>query len=1086
MSLHHYLGPKPLQLLYFGVLLPLLAFSQMPKDTVAAHALKVQADSLFKSRQYDKAIRAYGKAKKAYIDSEYWVKVVLCTNLEARSYFGLRRYEKAHDKIQQSFALISEKITDTVFEQGQAYDLLSYYYEVQKSDFEKAIAYLKKADHIFRTLPNSDGWLAKSYNNSGAVYMQMGDYKNGIEYIKKSLQQSIKAYGQKHSAVSAAYTNLGLTYNRLGDYETAAENYKNAVDIDIELFGETHPYVINTYLNLGALYQNIGQYSKALHYTEKALALIDKKQAVNDPLAAKLYTTIAIIHQRRKQPEKSIQYSKEALRIWDEIYNGPHLEFEDALKAMASGYYGIGEYDTAIATMLKVLDINLGAVGENHFKVAGTYGELGDYHRAKGDYNLALESHLKSLEIYENIYGTYHATIAEAYHELAVDYAMLHNDSLRIDYLEKAKSIREKIFASDSDRKVNGFIDLGNAYLKVGKMTKARKILDSINTWLRHKRHQTIGTTKQDLDYNSLMIFMRSYRANAQWHKVQATKKNTKEELEKALNYFYQMDSIIEIITVRHDFHDDKLRFRSSVQSAYQEAVETSVRYLEYDESALEQTYFFMEKARATTLRQLLNEKYIKTFSGLPDTLVEVMNDLKIKRAYYHSQIAQVDLKSSLDSIQLKKYEKNLFMVNRRYDSIIAMMGKQYPDYFKLRYKTEIVPLKEVIASLPEDTAMLSYLYNEDFLYVFIISREGAQVLSLKVDDLNEELLTLTDALTTQNLPLYKKKAQILYETLLAPIKSIQEKKELIIAPYSELWQLNFDLLLTDEVTTNNPKKLPYVLKKHAISYVNSASVRFSRPAARKDVLEECLAFSFTGDETAIPEKQEVRLERLRDGITDLPGTRKEISEIASVFDGVYYYGDEAKEANFKKYASQYAILHLALHGEVNDKNPNNSRLFFTQTNDSLEDDHLFAHELYAMKLNAELAVLSACSTGDGKVSTGEGLMSLGNAFQYAGTKSLLLSQWEVADNSAPNLMGQFYTNLKNGMSKSKALQQAKLSYLESADLNRVHPLYWGSFYLLGNNKPIEFSNMNYSYWVFLAFLILLAGFFVWNRRNTK
>ncbi|WP_034230541.1 CHAT domain-containing protein, partial [Aquimarina pacifica] len=201
-----------------------------------------------------------------------------------------------------------------------------------------------------------------------------------------------------------------------------------------------------------------------------------------------------------------------------------------------------------------------------------------------------------------------------------------------------------------------------------------------------------------------------------------------------------------------------------------------------------------------------------------------------------------------------------------------------------------------------------------------------------------------------------------------------------------------------------------------------------------------------------------ISLAALRSIGDDLPGTRKEIRAISNIIDGHYFFGKEADEANFKKNASKYKILHLALHGEVDNENPEKSKLYFTKGKDTIEDNLLYSHELFALDIPAELTVLSACNTGTGKIAKGEGIMSLGNAFQYAGTKSLLLSHWEVHDESAPELMQYFYKNLNDGMNKAMALQQAKIQYIATADFYRTAPFYWGGFYLVGDSTPIDFG----------------------------
>ena len=163
------------------------------------------------------------------------------------------------------------------------------------------------------------------------------------------------------------------------------------------------------------------------------------------------------------------------------------------------------------------------------------------------------------------------------------------------------------------------------------------------------------------------------------------------------------------------------------------------------------------------------------------------------------------------------------------------------------------------------------------------------------------------------------------------------------------------------------------------------------------------------------------------------------------------------------------------MHGEIDNERPENSKLLFTKAKDTIEDNYLYGHELFAMNIPAELTVLSACNTCTGKIAKGEGVMSLGNAFQYAGTKSLVLSRWEISDNTTPILMKYFYTHLKAGMNKSRALQQAKLEYLKTADINRLDPFYWAGFYLIGDTAPIPFKNDNMLYWWLGLFGVMIA-----------
>jgi CHAT domain-containing protein len=108
-------------------------------------------------------------------------------------------------------------------------------------------------------------------------------------------------------------------------------------------------------------------------------------------------------------------------------------------------------------------------------------------------------------------------------------------------------------------------------------------------------------------------------------------------------------------------------------------------------------------------------------------------------------------------------------------------------------------------------------------------------------------------------------------------------------------------------------------------------------------------------------------------------------------------------------------------------------------------------YEIFNLKLNADLVVLSACETGLGKETRGEGLVGLTQAFFYAGTSSLVVSLWKVQDRSTGDLMVRFYRNLNNpSLNKSQALRQAQLEMIRKGDFS--HPYYWAGFVLMG--KP--------------------------------
>ena len=189
---------------------------------------------------------------------------------------------------------------------------------------------------------------------------------------------------------------------------------------------------------------------------------------------------------------------------------------------------------------------------------------------------------------------------------------------------------------------------------------------------------------------------------------------------------------------------------------------------------------------------------------------------------------------------------------------------------------------------------------------------------------------------------------------------------------------------------------------------------------------------------------------------------------------------------NFLKNAGKFRILHFAMHGIIDEETPLNSSLIFFKDADST-DFVLRAAELYSLRLNAEMVVLSACHTGTGKIAQGEGVRSLARAFAYAGAPALVTSLWSASDYSTKEILVPFYKYLNKGMTKDIALQQAKLDYLNSAPPAYSVPSYWSHLTVVGNTAPISFktSHRNWMIWVF-AGLILLVLYIFSTRIKSK
>ena len=157
----------------------------------------------------------------------------------------------------------------------------------------------------------------------------------------------------------------------------------------------------------------------------------------------------------------------------------------------------------------------------------------------------------------------------------------------------------------------------------------------------------------------------------------------------------------------------------------------------------------------------------------------------------------------------------------------------------------------------------------------------------------------------------------------------------------------------------------------------------------------------------------------------------------------------------FIKKADNYKILHLSMHGTVDDKEPMKSALQFVNAQDGL--DPLLVIDAQNLELtNNELTVLSACNTGTGVLQRGEGIMSLSRAFAQAGCRSLVMSLWTLQDAYTTEIVGSFYDNLKKQQPKDVALAEAKRLFLSADQSERRAPNYWASLVVIGSIDTIN------------------------------
>jgi CHAT domain-containing protein len=350
------------------------------------------------------------------------------------------------------------------------------------------------------------------------------------------------------------------------------------------------------------------------------------------------------------------------------------------------------------------------------------------------------------------------------------------------------------------------------------------------------------------------------------------------------------------------------------------------------------------------------------------------------------------------------------------------------------------------------DLAYLEYVVTGDKVGLFILKRNEVSPeheltylnLPVNADELRRKVSEFHSALAERQ-PDYASLGRELYRLLIEPAASeLQNIKTVCVIPDEFLWTLPFQALTT---TRGN-----YLIQDYSLFYAPSFSVLNEMALRRQqqNSQESLIAFGNPVID---------RNGTLKQNLHPLPEAGAEVAAVATAVRTRMkkaLVGRKADEETFKSLAPQYATIHLATHGVLDNREPLNSYLLLTKTEDETENDGLLhAREIMDLNLDADLAVLSACETGNGRISPGEGMIGMSWAFLVAGSRSVVVSQWRINSGSTTHLMKNFYQAMArqsdlNGRNKSQAIREASLHLLK--DRRYSHPFYWAGFVLMSSN----------------------------------
>ncbi|MBU1009810.1 MAG: CHAT domain-containing protein [Bacteroidetes bacterium] len=913
---------------------------------------------------------------------------------------------------------------------------ITYYY---MSDYNQAMEKYQKAQVICEELGINGKDLADTYQNIAIIHSINGLFDESIRYLE--LSRKIRESDPSLKAdLGAFYFNFGFFLSSIGKTEESISVYKLAEEILKEFHEINSTNLTHLYINLGNAYYLKGDFEKAKVYYANTINQLEQKLELTHPNLITARNNLGFIYYRTGAYRQALQLFKESLKVVNNPVTRVFL-----LRNAAKSLEAIGEADSARIFFESALAESLLRLGDGHIETSSSYLSLGEFQFRKKEYNLAISNLVKSISILETNYPVNLTDIGNArtkHADVLTSLGMykLANDEylLALKDFQKAAQNNKKGFQKMDFRVKDALYGRASLQRKMYRMTNESQYLTE-----------------------SLSCYMDGINI------VENTGSNITDESKMILN------------------QNNRQRIAEAIDVCY------NMYNLTNEDEYIKTAFTLSGKSKASVLLSSVKRQSAFEIGGVPPDITAKEVSVREDIAVVQKILFEESQKENQNLSRINYLETRHFNLLKRYDSLIEYIGNNYPEYYRLRYDNKVLGVEDIQSKMGDQEVLLDYSFLDSLQFLIAISKSACTMVKLNdIYNSQQELLDLFALLKPDFSTLNRKSFEDftetsygLYRHLLGPVEEMIRGKELIVVPDGLLGYLPFEVLLTRPWpggTSLDYASLPYLLFQNPVSYTYSATIRFSDFGGNKYVNGKAIAF--------VPDYSETN--RLRTVVADnewdkkvsslrpLPYALMESENVLNILKGKLLSGKQASKAEFIQRANNYEILHLAMHTQINDENPLYSRLIFNPDSDSIDHFSLSTYELYNLKLNANLVVLSACNTGWGNLQQGEGIMSLTRGFIYAGVPSIVMTTWEVHDQSGAELMSDFYTNLSEGRKKDDALKQAKIDFLQQSNKLQSHPYFWSTYVLIGDPAPLKLhlrqADMSLEQWLFLSVMMLI------------
>ncbi len=951
--------------------------------------------------------------------------------------------------------------------------------QMTKESIEAAVRKFEEAQQLFQAAGNK--WEeANTLNLIGNQLLSLGQLEQGRVKFTQSLAL-FRSLGDRNEE-ARTLNNLGAVYSLTGDQQKAMDYFKESLPL-LRAVGnrETEADTLN---NIGHVYQGLSESQQALDYFNQALSLYRMLDNRNGEAVA--LNALGVVNRSSGEFQKALDYFSQALKLWREL--GTREREAVTLHGLGNMSMTLGENQQALDFFNQALSIfrSVGdPVGE-----AKTLSAIGAAWSSAGDQQKSLESYNQALLLQRKAGDR--AGEADTLAKLGAAYHGAGEMQKAMDYYQQGLSLMRVV--GDREKETGTLINIGLAYEKSDQKPRASEYF---------QQAFALARAIQMPEREASALFHQSRTNDALGNLAEA-----RQQLEESLRIFESLRGKLSAQELRasyfasvqgsYDLYIDLL-----MRMDQQAGRKSGLAALEASERARARSLLELLAEAHADIRQGADPSLLakeQAFQRKLNAKAEAQTKL-LSGKYTEAQATAIAKEIADLAAQHRELQSQIRTSSPRYAALTQPQPLTAPEIQRLLDDDTLL----LEYALGERASYLWLVSPTSINSYQLPPRAEIEQAARKVYDLliaRQPQPGLNEAQQFERVKKaeseYPAQAAVLSRMLLAPVTAEIGHKRLVIVAAGMLEYLPFAALPEPTAEGNDSAQATPLLANHEVINLPSASVlavlrreRATRATAVKSVA--VLADPvFTADDPRVgalskagkgagapasllasrtqappsqqapPDQQgltravrDFNFAEARGGLVRLPFSREEADAILSFAPrgaGLKALSFEASHAMATgPELGQYRIVHFATHGLLNSEHPELSGLVLSLVDASgkSQDGFLRLHEIYNLKLNADLVVLSACQTGLGKQIKGEGLVGLTRGFMYAGAPRVVASLWQVNDLATAELMKRFYRGmLKDGQRPVAALRTAQLEMMKQQ--RWASPYFWAAFVLQG------------------------------------